>query len=53
MAELLLERFVRPNPDAYDALRLNSETATQYWGQHPLAALIHPAFAATPTPFAS
>ena len=53
MAELLLERFVRPDPDAYDALRLNFETATRYWGQHPLAALIHPAFAASPAPFAS
>jgi ABC-type phosphate/phosphonate transport system substrate-binding protein len=53
MAELLLERFVRPNPDTYDALRLNFETATRYWRQHPLAALIHPAFAASPVPFAS
>jgi hypothetical protein len=53
MAELLLERFVRPDPDTYDALRLNFETATRYWRQHPLAALIHPAFAASPAPFAS
>ena len=53
MAELLLERFVRPDPDTYDALRLNFETATRYWRQHPLAALIHPTFAASSAPFAS
>jgi ABC transporter, phosphonate, periplasmic substrate-binding protein len=44
MADLLLERFVRPDPGAYDALRLNSETATQYWRDHALAAKVHPAF---------
>lgn len=44
MAGLLLERFVRPDPGAYDALRLNSETATQYWRDHALAAKAHPAF---------
>jgi hypothetical protein len=53
MAELLLERFVRADPDTYDALRLNFETATRYWRQHALAAVIHPAFAASPAPFAS
>jgi ABC-type phosphate/phosphonate transport system substrate-binding protein len=53
MAELLLERFVRPDPNAYDALRLGYETATRYWRQHALAAQIHPAFAAMPAPFAS
>ncbi len=46
MRRLLLERFVRPDPDAYDALRLNFEAASRYWREHPLAALIHPAFAA-------
>ena len=44
MADLLLERFVRPDPGAYDALRLNFETATQYWREHALAAKVHPAF---------
>jgi ABC-type phosphate/phosphonate transport system substrate-binding protein len=53
MAGLLLERFVRPDPSDYDALRLRFETAAGYWRQHALAALIHPAFAAAPAPFAS
>jgi ABC-type phosphate/phosphonate transport system substrate-binding protein len=44
MADLLLERFVRPDPNSYDALRSNYEAATQYWRRHPLAASVHPAF---------
>jgi ABC-type phosphate/phosphonate transport system substrate-binding protein len=44
MAALLLERFVRPDPSSYDALRLNFETATRYWRARPLAATVHPAF---------
>lgn len=44
MADLLLERFVRPDPDSYDALRSNYETTTQYWREHALAASVHPAF---------
>jgi ABC-type phosphate/phosphonate transport system substrate-binding protein len=44
MADLLLERFVRPDSSAYDALRLNFETATQFWRDHALAAKVHPAF---------
>jgi ABC-type phosphate/phosphonate transport system substrate-binding protein len=44
MADLLLERFVRPDSNSYDALRSNFETATQYWKEHPLAANVHPAF---------
>ena len=44
MADLLLERFVLPDPDTYDALRLNFEASTQYWREHALAALVHPAF---------
>jgi hypothetical protein len=44
MADLLLERFVRPDADSYDALRSNFETATQFWRTHPLAARVHPAF---------
>ena len=45
MAGLLLERFVSPDPDSYDALRSNFAGATQYWHIHPLAATVHPAFA--------
>ncbi len=52
MRALLLERFVRPDPDSYDALRLNFEAAGRYWSEHRLAATIHPAFAAAPMPFA-
>jgi ABC-type phosphate/phosphonate transport system substrate-binding protein len=48
MAGLLLERFVRPDPASYDALRLNFETATRYWRAHPLAATVHPAFVFEP-----
>jgi ABC-type phosphate/phosphonate transport system substrate-binding protein len=44
MADLLLERFVRPEPSSYDALRSNFEIATRYWREHPLAATVHPAF---------
>jgi hypothetical protein len=51
MAGLLLERFVRPDPASYDALRLNFETATRYWREHSLAATVHPAFAAAAVPF--
>ena len=45
MADLLLERFVRPNPATYDALRSNFDAATPYWRGHPLAATMHAAFA--------
>src|SRR3984957_4029099 len=38
MADLLLERFVLPDPHSYDALRLNYEAATQYWRERALAA---------------
>jgi hypothetical protein len=44
MQGLLLERFVRPDPSSYDALRLNFEIATRYWREHALAATVHPAF---------
>jgi hypothetical protein len=44
MAGLLLERFVRPEPGSYDALRSNFETVTRYWRDRPLAATVHPAF---------
>ncbi len=45
LSDLLLERFVRPNPATYDALRLNFEAVTQYWRDHALAATVHAAFA--------
>ena len=48
MAGLLLDRFVRPDPASYDALRLNFETATRYWRARPLAAKVHPAFVFEP-----
>jgi ABC transporter, phosphonate, periplasmic substrate-binding protein len=44
MRGLLLERFVRPDPNTYDALRLNFEAATRFWREHRLAATMHPAF---------
>jgi hypothetical protein len=44
MAGLLLDRFVRPDPDSYDVLRMNFEAATRYWRTHALAATVHPAF---------
>lgn len=53
MAGLLLERFVRPDPDSYDALRLNFEAASRYWLQHRLAQTLHPGFAAVSTSFAN
>jgi ABC-type phosphate/phosphonate transport system substrate-binding protein len=45
MAGLMLERFARPDPDSYDALRSNFEAATRYWHEHRLAAMVDPAFA--------
>jgi len=45
MEGLLLEKFERPDPSSYDALRSNFETASRYWRAHPLAATVHPAFA--------
>jgi ABC-type phosphate/phosphonate transport system substrate-binding protein len=53
MAELLLERFVHPDPGVYDALRLNFQAATQYWREHALAAAVHPDFVPHLTNFAS
>ncbi|MEP6883712.1 MAG: PhnD/SsuA/transferrin family substrate-binding protein [Gammaproteobacteria bacterium] len=44
MSDLLLERFVCPNPATYDALRLNFETATRFWREHALASTIHANF---------
>jgi ABC-type phosphate/phosphonate transport system substrate-binding protein len=44
MAGLLLQRFVRPDPRAYEALRVSYESATRYWRDKALAATLHPAF---------
>ncbi len=44
MEALLLERFVRPDPHSYDALRMNFEAASRFWKAHSLAATVHPAF---------
>ena len=49
MEGLLLERFERPDPHSYDALRTNFMAASQFWADHDLAATVHPAFVA---PFA-
>jgi ABC-type phosphate/phosphonate transport system substrate-binding protein len=46
MAGLKLERFVRPDPAAYDELRKSRDTTLGYWREHRLAAVVHPAFAA-------
>jgi ABC-type phosphate/phosphonate transport system substrate-binding protein len=53
LSALLLEKFVRPDPASYDALRLNFEAAGRYWREHRLAAKVHPDFAAAPTHFAT
>jgi ABC-type phosphate/phosphonate transport system substrate-binding protein len=52
MQGLLLERFVRPDPNSYDALRLNFESATRFWREHRLAATVHPAFDFATAPLA-
>jgi ABC-type phosphate/phosphonate transport system substrate-binding protein len=53
MAGLMLERFVRADPDSYDALQSNFEAATGYWHEHRLAAVVDPAFANAHAPFAT
>jgi ABC-type phosphate/phosphonate transport system substrate-binding protein len=45
MEPLMLQRFERPDPEAYDVLRDRFEAAIRYWGAHRLAAVTHPAFA--------
>lgn len=52
MQGLLLEQFVRPDTDAYDALRLNYESTIRYWRDHALAATVHAAFSAPHSSFA-
>jgi ABC-type phosphate/phosphonate transport system substrate-binding protein len=43
-SDLLLQRFVRPDPAPYDALRVNFEAAAAFWRAHRLAKIVHPAF---------
>ncbi|HEY0801225.1 MAG TPA: PhnD/SsuA/transferrin family substrate-binding protein [Steroidobacteraceae bacterium] len=45
MADLELAKFLTPKPVDYDALRVNFQAARVYWREHPLAAIVHPAFA--------
>lgn len=45
LENLLLARFVRPDPAAYDALRANYAAAGDYWREHRLAKTVHPDFA--------
>jgi len=45
MADLQLERFVRPDPEAYDLLKRRFDAAITFWRQHPFACSVHPAFA--------
>jgi ABC-type phosphate/phosphonate transport system substrate-binding protein len=41
---LELSHFVTPDPRGYDALRINFQSATAYWREHPLAEIVHRAF---------
>jgi ABC-type phosphate/phosphonate transport system substrate-binding protein len=45
MEPLLLTRFEKPDPAAYDALRQRFEAMRAFWRSHPLAETIHPTFA--------
>jgi ABC-type phosphate/phosphonate transport system substrate-binding protein len=45
MADLQLERFVRPDPEGYDVLKRRFDAAITFWRQHPFACSVHPAFA--------
>ena len=44
MADLQLERFVRPDPKGYDLLKRRFDVAITFW-RHPFACSVHPAFA--------
>jgi ABC-type phosphate/phosphonate transport system substrate-binding protein len=44
MEPLLLQRFETPIASAYDVLRQEWLAATRFWSEHPLAAVVHPAF---------
>jgi ABC-type phosphate/phosphonate transport system substrate-binding protein len=44
MDALLLRRFVRPEPAAYQALAKSAAAAEHFWSSRPLAAHVHPVF---------
>jgi ABC-type phosphate/phosphonate transport system substrate-binding protein len=44
LADLRLSRFVQPDPQAYEPLRIEFDTALDYWRSHALAMDVHPAF---------
>ncbi len=44
MQELLLQRFVLPDPATYDKLDAAFEDARAFWRLHPIASIVHPAF---------
>jgi ABC-type phosphate/phosphonate transport system substrate-binding protein len=44
MQALLLERFVLPDPAAYDKLSAAFEDSLAFWRLHPIASRVHPAF---------
>ncbi len=44
MEQLLLRRFAHPDASSYRVLRERFSAATAFWGSHPLAAVVHPAF---------
>ncbi len=51
LADLRLQRFVRPDPQQYDLLRREFDATLDYWRGQPLAVKVHPAFARlTPPP---
>ena len=45
LKSLLLDRFVHPSIDGYDALRRRFETMRAFWRSHALAETVHPVFA--------
>jgi hypothetical protein len=44
MEGLLLQRFVLPDPHAYEALSAAFEQSLGFWRNHRLASIVHPAF---------
>jgi hypothetical protein len=42
MANLLLDRFVQPDPAAYEVLPVEYDAMLEFWRGHPLANRIHP-----------
>ncbi len=46
MGELLLHRFVQPDPASYDILRERAAAARHQWMAHRFAAVVHPDFQA-------